>query len=146
MGQQLNDIFQPGETSLDGVPIPYAGWVYQMTGCPPTVAQALLQYPQYCGAIAGIDENAGNSTYHSFQLKAEKRYAHGIWLLGSYTLSKELTSSDNPQQGRPMGSFPTGQFRLTSEREIRAWRIPTCRNCFRSPGFINCQLARDRSG
>jgi hypothetical protein len=98
MGQQLNDIFQPGATSLDGVPIPYAGWVSQMTGCPPTVAQALLQYPQYCGAISGIDENAGNSTYHSFQLKAEKRYGHGVWLLGSYTLSKELTSSDNPQQ------------------------------------------------
>lgn len=98
MGQSLNDIFQPGEMSLDGVPSPYSGWAAQMTGCPPTVAQALLPYPQYCGAIGGIDENAGNSTYHSFQLKAEKRYGHGIWLLGSYTLSKELTSSDNPQQ------------------------------------------------
>ncbi len=99
MGQQLNDVFQPGETSLDGVPIPYSGWVEQMAGCAPSVAQALLPYPQYCGAIAGLNENSGNSTYHSFQLKAEKRYGHGVWILGSYTLSKLLTSSDNTQQG-----------------------------------------------
>ena len=98
MGQHLFDIFQPGQTSLDNVSIPYAGWVQQMTGCSPTVAQALLQYPQYCGAIAGENENAGNSTYHAFQLKAEKRYGHGMWLLASYTLSKELTSSDDTQQ------------------------------------------------
>ena len=98
MGQDLFDQFQPGQTSLDGVPSPYAGWAAQMTGCAPTVAQALLPYPQYCGSIAGEDENAGNSTYHSLQLKVEKRFGHGVWLLSSYTLSKELTSSDNPQQ------------------------------------------------
>lgn len=109
MGQQLNDIFQPGQTSLDGVPIPYAGWVSQMTGCAPTVAQALLQYPQYCGAIAGENENAGNSTYHSFQLKVEKREARGLWILSSYTLSKELTSVDYSQQasGAFSGSLST---------------------------------------
>jgi len=98
MGQQLYDIFQPGDSSRDGIPIPYAGWVDQMTGCPPTVAQALLPYPQYCGTIGGVNENAGNSTYHALQLKVEKRYGHGLWVLGSYTLSKELTSSDETQQ------------------------------------------------
>ena len=53
MGNRLNDQFAPGETTLDGVSIPYAGWVEQMTGCAPTVAQALLPYPQYCGRIYG---------------------------------------------------------------------------------------------
>jgi hypothetical protein len=51
MGNRLNDQFAPGQTTLDGVSIPYAGWVQQMTGCAPTVAQALLPYPQYCGNI-----------------------------------------------------------------------------------------------
>jgi hypothetical protein len=98
MGQALFDEFQPGQTSLDGVPTPYPGWVEQMSGCPPTVAQALLPYPQYCGGIYGLNENAGSSTYHSVQLKAEKRFSHGIWMLASYTLSKLLTSSsDNIQ-------------------------------------------------
>ena len=32
MGNQLYDEFQPGMTSLHGVPLPYAGWVEQMTG------------------------------------------------------------------------------------------------------------------
>ena len=97
MGQRLFDQFQPGQTQLHGVPIPYAGWVEQMRACPPSVAQALLPYPQYCGPLQGLNENAGNSTYHSLQLKAEKRFADGLWLLGSYTLSKLLTSSENTQ-------------------------------------------------
>lgn len=94
MGQALFDQFQPSQTMLDGVPIPYQGWVQQMAACPPTVAQALVRYPQYCGGIVGLNENAGNSTYHSFQFKAEKRFSRGIWMLASYTLSKTLTSSD----------------------------------------------------
>ena len=99
MGSKLFDEFTPnsGQTSLDGVPIPYTGWIEQMKACTPTVAQALLPFPQYCTAIYGLNENAGNSTYHSLQLKAEKRFAHGASMLTSYTLSKLLTSSDNTQ-------------------------------------------------
>ena len=98
MGGALNDTFQPGQTTLDGVPIPYAGWVEQMSACKPTVAQALLPYPQYCATLQGLNENAGSSTYHSLQVKAEKRLSHGMYLLGSFTWSKLLTSaSDNTQ-------------------------------------------------
>jgi hypothetical protein len=97
MGAQLYDEFQPGDTELHGVPIPYDGWIEQMTGCAPSVAQALLPYPQYCSGLYGLNENAGNSTYHSFQLKVEKRFSQGVWMLGSYTNSKLLTSSDNTQ-------------------------------------------------
>ena len=97
MGNALYDEFQPGQTELDGVPIPYAGWIEQMTGCPPSVAQALLPYPQYCGNLQGLTENAGNSTFHSFQFKAEKRFSNGFWLLGSYTLAKNMTDADSLQ-------------------------------------------------
>ncbi len=100
MGSKLFDQFTPssGQTSLDGVPIPYPGWIEQMSACAPTVAQALLPYPQYCTGITGLNENAGNSIYHSFQFKAEKRFAHGVSMLTSYTLSKLLNSgSDNTQ-------------------------------------------------
>ena len=94
MGSKLSDEFSPGQTSLDGVNIPYAGWVTQMTGCVPTVAQALLPYPQYCGSLLGDNENAGNSTYHAFQFKAERRFTHGTSLLASYTNAKLISSSD----------------------------------------------------
>ena len=94
LGQQLYDEFQPGQTTLDGVPEPYSGWTQQMQSCAPTVAQALLPFPQYCGSLPGLNENAGNSTYHSLQLKAEHRFSRGLWLLSSYTFSKLLTDSD----------------------------------------------------
>ena len=99
MGQALNDEFQPGQTTLDGVTVPFTNFAQTMQACSPSVAQALLPYPQYCSGLFGRDENAGNSTYHSFQFKLEHRFSGGLWLLGSYTLSKLITDSDNNQAG-----------------------------------------------
>lgn len=96
-GSRLYDEFQPGQTELDGVSIPYAGWAEQMQACAPSVAQALLPYPQYCGPLQGLNENAGNSTYHSLQLKAERRFSKGLFFLASYTRSKLITNADNNQ-------------------------------------------------
>ncbi|MBV9034507.1 MAG: TonB-dependent receptor [Acidobacteriaceae bacterium] len=100
LGNQLNDQFTPGQTVLDGVSIPYAGWVEQMKGCPPSVAQALLPYPQYCGNIYGQNENNGNSTYHSLQLGAQKRFSAGLFFMASYTFSKSITNADNAQSSQ----------------------------------------------
>ncbi|HEU0174707.1 MAG TPA: carboxypeptidase regulatory-like domain-containing protein [Blastocatellia bacterium] len=99
LGPKLLEEFQPGETEHAGVKIPYAGWIEQMTGCAPTVAQALLPYPQYCSRLQGLNENVGNSIFHSFQLKAEKRFTKGVFMLVSYTASKIITdASDNTQR------------------------------------------------
>jgi hypothetical protein len=68
-----------------------------MTGCAPTVAQALLPFPQYCNNITSLDENPGSSTYHPFQLKAEHRFSNGLWALLSYTNSKLITNADNTE-------------------------------------------------
>ncbi len=97
MGSKLYDEFSPGQTELDGVKAPYAGWAEQMTGCAPSVAQAMLPYPQYCNSIYGNNENAGNSTFHSLQMKVEKRWSKGLWLLGSYTLAKSITDAETNQ-------------------------------------------------
>jgi hypothetical protein len=97
MGNALYEEFQPGQTELNGVQAPYEGWAEQMTGCAPSVAQALLPYPQYCGSTFGLTENAGNSTFHSLQIKAEKRFSNGFWFLGSYTLSKLITDAETTQ-------------------------------------------------
>ena len=106
-GQSLLDEFQPGQDSLDGVPVPYAGWVDQMQ-CAPTVAQALLPYPQFCSELMGQNENAGNSTYHALQLKFEHRMSQGLWVLGSYTDSKILTDSDSIQSEAELWSGVQG--------------------------------------
>jgi len=93
MGAQLNDKFTD-DNPVDGVPAPFPGFATTMTGCDPSVAQALLPFPQYCNLINGLNENKGSSTYHSFQLKAEHRASKGLWVLLSYTNSKLLTNAD----------------------------------------------------
>jgi hypothetical protein len=126
MGPALYDQFTPGMTSLDGVSIPYAGWVQQMTACAPTVAQALLPYPQYCGGLTGLTENAGNSTYHSFQLEVEKRVSHGWWFLGAYTASKEITDANWVQSiGSPSGISP---FQRERNKSLATTDVPQVLN------------------
>ena len=100
---ELNAKFTAGgPTTLFGVSVPYAGWVQELNKagvCAPTVAQALLQFPQYCGPLQGLNENHGNSIYHSFQLKAEKHFNKGLYMLVAYTNSKLISdASDNTQQ------------------------------------------------
>ena len=99
MGDNLYDEFAPGQTELHGVQAPYPEWAQQLSdaGCGPSVAQALLPYPQYCSSITGLNENHGSSTYHSLQVKVEKRFSGGIYLLASYTVSKLLTDSGQTQ-------------------------------------------------
>jgi hypothetical protein len=116
---QLSDVFS-GDTPVDGVPAPYTGWAAQLTSagvCSPTVAQALLPFPQYCSKLQGLNENHGNSIYHSFQLKAEKRYGKGLYMLVSYTNSKLISdASDNTQ---PNGGQSNGTLGVISPYEER---------------------------
>ena len=67
-------------------------------GCTPSVAQALLPYPHYCGSLTGLNENLGSSTYNSFQLKLEKRFSNGLYALISYNRSKIITSASGLTQ------------------------------------------------
>lgn len=92
LGEDLYHQFAPGDTSFAGVSVPYAGWAGAMQQCAPTVAQALTPFPQFCGSIANLGEHAGNSSYHSFQSKYERRFSRGLWVLTSYTFSKFIST------------------------------------------------------
>ena len=98
LGNALNDEFQPGQTVLHGVSEPYPGWRDQMQSCAPSLAQALLPYPQYCSTLSAANENQGKTTYHSLQAKVEKRLSRGSFLLVSYTLSRIYTSASDSVQ------------------------------------------------
>ena len=124
MGSQLNDEFKPGMTSLNGVPLPYAGWVEQMTSCAPTVAQALRPYPQYCDNLQGLNENCGTSDYHSLQAKLEKRFSHGTYFLVSYTLGRMYTSgADNTQRDALTWNGASGSISPYEQGRNRALAI-----------------------
>ncbi len=102
----LNSVFAPGQSSLYGVNVPYSNWVQTLNSagtCKPTVAQALVQYPQYCGALYGENENEGTSEYNSGQAKFEKSFSNGLYLGVNYTFSKLITNAASTTQATSGG-------------------------------------------
>ncbi len=100
-GSQLADVFAPGQTSLDGVPLPYPNFVSDFGGSA-TVAQALVPYPQY-SEIMNNFEGSGTTYYQGAQIEVEKRFSNGLSFLAGYTLSRLM---DNTSSG--FSSFTSG--------------------------------------
>ncbi len=97
----LNTVFTSDNQTINGVTSPYAGWVSQLNAagqCAPTVAQALVKYPQFCGGLTGLNENQGTSMYNSFQTKIEKQFAGGFYAGANYTYSHLTTDASSTTQ------------------------------------------------
>jgi len=79
MGSNLNTL----------VPNPFFGQVQTGTLSQPTVKQGqlLLPFPQYTG-VSESGGYLGNATYHSLQMKVEKRFSQSGTVLAAYTFSK----------------------------------------------------------
>lgn len=57
-----------------------------------TYNQLLKPFPQFSG-FSGPDPPMANSSYHSLQVRVEKRFANGLQLLGTYVFSKSIDNS-----------------------------------------------------
>jgi len=101
MGSHLNDVFTAGETSLDGVALPYPNYVNDFGGSA-TVAQALVPYPQFSSVFNNF-EGSGTTYYQSIQVEVDKRFSNGLSFLAGYTLSHLM---DNTSSG--FSSFTSG--------------------------------------
>ena len=66
---------------------------------PATQSQLLRPFPQF-NAVTNVSPDWGNSSYHSFNLKLEKRYSAGISFLTNYTWSKFI---DDVSSGSELG-------------------------------------------
>lgn len=94
-GVQLNELpdadLALGSQLRTLVPNPFYPQITSGTLSSPTVAyaQLLLKYPQF-GQVTSDNANLANSSYHALEAKFEKRYAHGLTVLGSYTYSKNM--------------------------------------------------------
>ena len=96
-----NDYDGPTVFAQNGVSSPYINWAGQLnaTGdCSPTLAQALVPFPQYCGTLPGENEGHGNSLYNSFQGRIERHFKNGFYLLGSLTIAKMYTDATESVQ------------------------------------------------
>ncbi|MBI3210836.1 MAG: TonB-dependent receptor [Candidatus Solibacter usitatus] len=76
-----------------GINAPYPSFVNQSLR---TVNQALRPFPQYSTISTGPQngDKSGHSSYHSFMLKADRRFSKGMTFQWSYVLSKLMTDSD----------------------------------------------------
>ncbi len=61
--------------------------------------------------------NDFRSWYHSFQVQVNKRFSHGVSILGSYSLSKSIDSSSTDN----LGAYAFNPFNLKQERGRSDW-------------------------
>jgi hypothetical protein len=78
-----------------GITAPYAGFVG-------SVAQALRPFPQY-QFINYRNVPTGNSIYHSFQTKLDKRFSSGVQFRITYTFSKLIGDGAESAQSANVG-------------------------------------------
>ncbi|HWQ53601.1 MAG TPA: TonB-dependent receptor [Bryobacteraceae bacterium] len=95
LGSLLSRPVTSPEAQAAGIAVPYAGFNK-------SVGQALRPYPQYLAINQRSNPN-GNSTYHSLQVKGEKRMSMGLSWLAAYTWSKSLSDGNIQAGGGPSG-------------------------------------------
>jgi len=89
--------------------------------------QLALPYPQFTWGISGDEPPIANAIYNALQVRAEKRFSHGLEFLATYTYSKSiddasLTSTNNNW----LGSFDSLQDpnKPWLERSLSSFDIP----------------------
>ena len=120
-----------GQSLKQQVPNPFYG-IFTTGGLTgPTVAreQLLRPYPHFAD-VTRSSPAYGNSVYHSFQMKFEKRLDHGVVALVSYTIAKNLTDLNGPQN-----PYDLSRERSVSDLDVpqrltvaAAWDLPFGRN------------------
>jgi len=88
MGNELNAVFTPTTQSLYGVSQPYAVGrrIDQRGRLRPSVAQALVEFPQYCNGLTGENENEGTSIT-IVPGEVWKTLSNGFYMEANYTYS-----------------------------------------------------------
>lgn len=97
--------------------------------CGPTVTASQLSkpYPQFSG-FSSQPPPWANSIYNAFQLRLEKRFSHGLELLGNYTWSKSIDDASVAGSNVKFlgGTTPTAQDPndLELERSLSEYDVP----------------------
>ena len=100
--RDLNQIPTP-QPSFDGTLAPFCD---PIPGQPPGTCQF--------GTFTSI-LNRGNSTYHAFQLKAEKKTSHGLYFLSAFTFSKSINDQPEICCNSP---WPQDSFNIAAEKGL----------------------------
>jgi hypothetical protein len=95
--------------------LPYAGFPAGST-----VAQSLRPYPQF-GNIGAIGAPLGKTWYDALQLKATKRFSHGLDFTWTYTYSKELQLGAEDDLG---GGLINDVFNRETNKQLSSFSRP----------------------
>ena len=115
----LNDLtaaqIAVGASNNQLVPNPFFGVITDPTSvlAQPTVqrGQLLRPFPQYT-QVTAVNPAIGNSMYHSFQMRVEKRFAKGFTILGSFTAAKNINDTGQDGSGPTAGILDHTNLRL----------------------------------
>jgi len=102
-----------------GFGLPYPGFPSSAT-----VAQSLRPFPQY-GAITNWHwVPDGDTWYESLQLKATKRFSHGLEFGSNFTWAKQLTSGVEDDFGRGGGVIINDAFNRPNQKALSTFDQP----------------------
>jgi len=112
VNQIADSIWMTQKVALtEAVPNPFYGFVTTGALSGPTVTrqQMLLPFPQFQG-VTYAQYPIGNSTYHSMQLKVNKRFSSSGILTAAYTLSKTITDTESSTSWLEVGGQGGGYY------------------------------------
>ena len=132
VNQLTADQLRLGPQLLERVPNPFFGIIPRSSSLgDPTItrAQLLKPFPQFT-TVSYFRNNVGNTNYHAFQAKLEKRFSHGFSLLASYTWSKLIDEASSVFDAAvltgPVADFPVADsFNRKLERDLSSGDMPS---------------------
>ena len=91
-----------------------------------TLLQALRPFPQWNGIPPFLGPPDGDTWYDSLQVKATKRYSHGLSAQLAYTWQKELTNGTNSNTSYVTPSPPliNDVFNKSLDKQISGFSVP----------------------
>jgi hypothetical protein len=102
-----------------GFGLPYPGFPATAT-----VAQSLRPYPQYGNITNWHWIPLGDTWYESLQMKATKRFSHGLDFSSAFTWSKQLTQGVEDDFGRGDGVIINDAFNRPNQKALSVFDQP----------------------
>lgn len=106
----------------------------------PGNAQVKRPFPQF-GDVITANPMWANSSYHSLNIKVERRFAHGVNLLANYTYSKFI---DDLSTGNDLGNVSGGIQNIYDRRAEKALSGNDIRNRFNLSSVMEIPVGRGR--
>lgn len=110
------------------IPNPFRGIIpaaQALGGATTTAGQLLRPYPQFTG-VNTIGSTSGSSSYHAVEIRADKRFSHGLNFLISYTFNKMIDDGAPGSRIAWIGDVPNFQNNndRRSERSLNSQQGP----------------------